>query len=120
MAALIYRAAKTGSSLIYANTTPPSFVAKITIPLLLIAGGPALNLTGLKWAWYDQATPDLFTGPPTDRGNAETTDGSGVIVIPLPNSAKTASGQIGHIEITDSNGDPTVAYRVFAGPWAVD
>lgn len=96
------------------------FSVQVTIPLTSLGGASVANLTGLKWAWHDQPTPDLFTTGPTDKGSAEVTDSLGVIVIPLPNSGKTASGQVGHIEITNSDGNPASTYSVFAGPWAVD
>lgn len=105
-----------GNASITIPANSSSFVAKITVPL----GSAAANLTGLKWAWHDQPTPDLFVGPPTDKGAAETADSAGTVVILLPNSTKTASGQIGHIEIMNSDGTTTTPYSGFVGPWAVD
>lgn len=77
---------------------------------------PAASLTGLKWAWFDQATPDAFVAP-TDKGTAETTDASGVLVVPLANTAK-AAGETGWLIVTDSDGTTTQspAHKAFSGP----
>lgn len=77
---------------------------------------PAASLTGLKWAWFDQATPDGFAAP-TDKGAAETTDASGQLVILLPNTTK-AAGQTGWLIVTDSDGTTTQspAHKAFSGP----
>lgn len=81
---------------------------------------PLPNLTGLKWAWWDQ--PVLNTQiAPTDTGTGATTDTEGVFsVTSLPNSALSA-GQRGWLEITNSDGDPgqTPVGKVAAGPVTV-
>ncbi len=48
--------------------------------------GKALpNLTTLSWAWFDAVDPSLFIAP-TDKGEIETTDGTGLISIKLDNT----------------------------------
>lgn len=80
---------------------------------------PVASATGIKWAWWDATSPASFVAP-TDKGSMETTDGSGVITIPLPNSTKT-NGQIGWLVASTSDGttsqDPPG--RSFSGPAAV-
>lgn len=89
----------------------------VTLALVNATDAPAANLSGLRWAWFDQATPDLFMAP-TDNGTIETTDASGVLSIPLPNS-QLAAGGIGWLIVTNSTGDPTVVHSAFSGPVAV-
>ncbi len=95
--------------------------AVITATVTLTSDGttPRASLTGLKWAWFDQVTPNLFVAP-TDKGAAATTNASGVMTVTLTNTAKTA-GQVGWLVVTDSDG--TVAQspsaKAFAGPVTV-
>jgi hypothetical protein len=93
--------------------------ASATVTLVDESGTPQASLSSLKWAWFDQITPDLFSAP-TDQGLAEITDGSGVLVLDLPNSTKV-SGQVGWLVVTNSDGTPTQspAHRAFSGPVAV-
>jgi hypothetical protein len=91
----------------------------VTLTLTTDGTTPAASLTGLKWAFFDQATPDLFTAP-TAKGSIETTNGSGVLVIPVPGTALTP-GQVGWLTVTDSNGTTTQspAHKAFSGPVTV-
>ena len=97
---------------------PPSGDPTITLTLNSAPSTPAANLSGLKWAWFDEITPDLFNAP-TDTGAVETTDGSGVLVITLPYTTLT-SGQVGFLIITDSNGVPSFDHSGSFGPLAID
>lgn len=78
---------------------------------------PAANLSNLKWAWFDQSSPNLFAAP-TDKGVAETTDGTGVLAISLP-STTLAAGAIGWLIVTNSNGSPSSSHNAFSGPVVV-
>jgi hypothetical protein len=90
-----------------------------TVTVLLDNGDltPAASLSGLRWAWFDQVTPNLFAAP-TDKGTAESTDANGQLVITLPNS-QLPTGGIGWLVITDSAGNPAAAHNAFSGPVAV-
>ena len=55
------------------------------------------NLTGLTFAWFDQASPDLFAAP-TVVGTTESTDGSGVLEINLTGTS-VAVGNTGFLLI---------------------
>jgi len=82
---------------------------------LKIGSTPVANLSGLRWAWFDQATPDALLAP-TDKGTGETTDAAGLLVIPLTNTTK-AAGEVGWLIVTDSNGTTTQdPMRGYAGP----
>jgi hypothetical protein len=92
-------------------------VASVTLSLVSAAGAAASSLTGLKWAWFDQVTPDAFVAP-TDKGSIESTDASGVLTVSLPNSTKTP-GQVGWLIVTDSDGNPATTHKAFSGPVTV-
>jgi hypothetical protein len=95
---------------------PSGLVARtVTLSLVSNAGAAAANLSGLKWVFWDQANPALMTAP-TSAGTVETTDGSGQLVIPVQSSL--ASGAVGWLVITDSDGTTTQnpAHKAFAGP----
>jgi len=104
---------------IYAAAVSEANLASISITLTTNGTTPAASLTGLKWAWFDQITPDLFVAP-TDKGSVGSTNSSGVLALTLPNSTKT-SGQIGWLVVTNSDGTTTQspAHKAFSGPVAV-
>ncbi len=88
-----------------------------SVNLVNASNSAQASLTGLKWAWFDQTTPDAFTTP-TDKGTGEITDGSGVLTVLIGNSGKT-SGQAGWLIVTDSDGNPATVHKAFSGPVAV-
>jgi hypothetical protein len=92
----------------------------VTITLTTQSGVPRANLSGLKWAFWDVATPDQITGAPVNKGTGETTDANGVLVLSVPDSSLT-NAQIGWLNVTDSNGTltQTPRHKAFAGPVAV-
>ena len=92
-----------------------SATAPRTVSLRLTSDGttPRASLTGLKWAWWDVATPNLITTAPTDKGSAGATDSSGDITLSLPGSALSIGGT-GYLVITNSNGVATQT----PAPWA--
>lgn len=104
----------TAGNLMYTAFNAAVKLAEIT--LTSSTGSPQAGLTGLKWAWFDQVTPDLFVAP-TDQGGAETTDGSGVLTITLSNTTKNV-GETGWLVVTNSDGTTTQspAHKAFAGP----
>ncbi len=91
-----------------------------TVTLVNESNAAQSSLSSLKWAWFDEVRPDLFVAP-TDQGSAETTDGSGVLTVDLPNSSR-GSGQVGWLVVTNSDGTTTQspAHRAFSGPVAVN
>jgi hypothetical protein len=95
------------------------WTASATVTLVNESGTPQTGLSSLKWCWFDEVTPNLFNAP-TDQGSTETTDGSGVLTVSLPNSAKTA-GQVGWLIVTNSDGSTTQspAHKAFSGPVSV-
>lgn len=96
----------------------PTGTKTATITLVDAGNTPRASLTGLKWAWWDQPTPNASTTP-TDQGTGASTDGSGVFSITVK-TALAASG-VGWLVVTDSDGTTTQTpvHKSFAGPVAV-
>lgn len=88
----------------------------VTINLVAVAGTAIANLTGLKWAFFANVTPDLFVAPEA-KGAVETTDASGVNVISF--TSALAVGATGWLTITDSDGSATTIHNAFSGPVVV-
>lgn len=87
---------------------------KCEITLTDASGNLSASLSGLKWAWFDQVTPDLFATP-TDQGSTGSTDLSGVFSQDLSGTALTV-GQTGWLTITDSTGSAGFDHNGFSGP----
>lgn len=84
-------------------------MATVTIDLVNKTGTAQASLSSVSWAWFDEDVGAL--NAPTDQGSAETTDGSGEMVITLTVSSLT-SGQTGTLVLYDSTGGKVGAYRV--------
>jgi hypothetical protein len=104
------------SNIAYNATGQVVQVTVVTSPTDLT---PRVNLTGLLWAWFDQATPSSFVAP-TDKGSTATTDAAGLMTLTLTGSTKT-SGQVGWLIFSNSDGTvgQTPAEIAFSGPVAV-
>lgn len=112
VASRAYTAIKNGNYAI-----PPATSASVTF---VDAGGNAIaNLTSLKWAFHDQATPDLWTAP-TAKGATGTTDASGKFSANITGTT-LLPGATGWLVVTDSDGTTTQspAERAFSGPVTV-
>jgi hypothetical protein len=90
----------------------------VTLTLADSSNAARANLTGLKWAFFDTVTPNLFAAP-VSQGTAETTDASGVLVITVQTTL--ASGATGWLVVTDSDGTATQSpsHKAFSGPVVV-
>ncbi len=77
------------------------------------------NLTGLKWAFWDDPIVNTQVAP-TVTGTGATTDSSGVFTVSLAGSA-LGVGDTGWVEITDSDGTVSQSPigKVAAGPVVV-
>lgn len=89
----------------------------ITVKLTSVSNQAIQNIGGLSYAWFDQTTPDAFTQP-TQTGTSESTDITGELLIPLPDSNLWA-GDIGWLIVTNSDGRPATIHKAFSGPVAV-
>lgn len=84
------------------DATGVYFMPTIECTLVDRNGNALAGLSALSWAWFDAEDPANFVAP-TDQGELEATDGSGAIVIELPNSALTA-GQVGALVLRSDSG----------------
>jgi len=111
---------------VFGNTTPPIplnletemavavAATSATVALVNAANSPQASLSGLKWAFFDQATPDGFTAP-SAKGASESTNGSGSLVIDITGTS-LASGAVGWLIVTDSDGTTATVHKAFSGP----
>lgn len=96
------------------STNMPA-ATSVTLTFENRAGTLQANLTNMKWAFFDQASPDLLLAP-VAKGAVETTNGSGVLVLDITGST-LLPGAVGYVIF--SNTDGTVAQSnmvAFAGP----
>lgn len=88
-----------------------------TVTLNMVTSGatPVASVSGLKWAFFDNATPDQL-GIAACQGVGEVTDASGVLTITV--NTTLPSGGVGWLVVTDSDGTTTQtpAHRAFSGP----
>lgn len=82
----------------------PASTRTATVTLTSDGTTPRASLTGIKWAWWDQITPNLAEWP-TDRGSAATTNGSGVMTLSVRSNLPV--GGIGWLVVTNSDGTTT-------------
>jgi hypothetical protein len=91
----------------------------ITLTLVDRTGSARASLTGLYWALFDLNQPDAFAAP-VHQGSGETTDGSGVFSVQIPETDVPAGGDA-WLVISDSDGtagqNPTSI--AFSAPVAV-
>jgi len=85
-------------------------VINIQLTLVDNLGNPLASLTGIKWAWFDSADPNTFAAP-TDKGNAEITDSSGLLDITL-NSTTLTTGQTGTLVLFLGTGTDYASFRI--------
>lgn len=111
------RATDTAGQTVDSNAFSVTIAAAAVGRTVTISLSGAASLSNLEWAWFDQIKPSLF-GAPTDKGSVESTTADGVLVLNLPNSTLSA-GQVGWLELTNSDGNPATAHKGFGGPVAV-
>ena len=85
-------------------------MATVSILLTQRDGTRRADMTSIKWAWFDQTTPNTFAAP-TDTGSAEITDAFGVLEITLVSSTLVA-GQYGCLALSTSDGIDTGLYKL--------
>lgn len=95
--------------------TAPARTASVS---LVSADGTAIAAgASLRFAWFDQVTPDSFDAP-TDKGSVAIGAG-GMVRVPLTHSMKV-SGEAGWLTVTNSDGSPDTVHKAFSGPVKVD
>lgn len=79
---------------------------------------PSANRTGLKWAFFDQVTPDLFDAP-SAQGSGASTNGSGALTLNITGTS-LAPGATGWLTVSNSDGTvQTDGDLDFSGPAVV-
>jgi hypothetical protein len=96
-----------------------SLATTVTVTLTLDGSTPAAGLTGLRWAFFDQSTPNNFVAP-VAKGSGASTNGSGVFSVSIAGTALSV-GATGWLEVTNSDGDVAQAggCKGFSGPVVV-
>lgn len=100
------------------NKRSGGYSRAVTVTLTSDGTTPRASLSGLRWAFWDEAKPDLMACP-ADSGTGETTDASGGLVINI--ASMLPSGGVGWLVVTDSDGTTTQspAHKAFSGPVTV-
>lgn len=98
------------------NTTAAGALAtSVTLTFNDRNGTPRSNLTGMKWAFFDQTTPNNL-GMPSAKGVSATTNSAGVTVVNITGTG-LAPGAIGWLIFSNSDGTATQSNLIsFAGP----
>ena len=95
------------------------FATNLTLVFKNRAGVIQASLTGMKWAFFDTATPDGMTTP-SAKGTGASTSISGVIALNITGT-KLPPGGIGWLIFSNSDGTPTQGNLIsFAGPCVVN
>lgn len=82
------------------------------------AGVARANLTGMKWAFFDQSTPNTLSSP-TAKGILGATNAAGATVLNVLGTSLSA-GQTGWLIFSNSDGTATQSNLIsFAGPVVV-
>jgi len=89
----------------------------VTVTFESRAGVLRASLAGMKWAFFDQASPGAFTAP-VAQGVVETTDGSGVMAISIIGTS-LAPGATGWLIVSNSDGTANATDITFSGPVVV-
>lgn len=101
-----------------ANITVSTTATKrIRFKLIDGTGTPQSNLTGLKWAWFDEAQPRNFSAP-KGKGFNGVTDSQGYIEVNLTSITSLNINDIGFFIVTNSDGTTTQtpSPKTFSGP----
>jgi hypothetical protein len=85
-------------------------VKTVTCTLVDVNGRALPNLSDLSYAWFDEPDPANLSTPVV-KGVTESTDGSGVIEVPISGSSLT-SGQTGLLVLRSSDGESLGAYNL--------
>lgn len=105
-----------GGLLAYAiSTTAPGGASRtVTVTLTTDGSTPAASLSGLKWRFFDNSQPNASLAP-ASTGAGATTNGSGVFSVAV--TTTLASGGVGWLEVSDSDGTTTqTPMKAYSGP----
>ncbi len=102
---------------LYSGITASPPVVAILLTLTDASNLPIPNLTGLRWAWWDQPIVNSQASPSV-TGTGASTDASGVFSVTVLTGSMLSPGGIGWIEVTNSDGTVTQSpvANIAAGP----
>lgn len=109
----------TVASRIFSVLNAGFYSRKVTLPLVDVTGAALASLSGIKWALFDNVTPDALVAP-TARGTGAVTDASGNLLLLIPNTG-VAVGGTGWLVISNSDGtvSQSPVAKAFSGPVVV-
>lgn len=97
------------------TATAVSYATTVTVTFQDRTSNLRTNLTGMKWAWFDQVTPNNLLAP-TAKGTLATTNSSGVAVLNITGT-QLPPGATGWLVFSNSDGTATQTNLIsFAGP----
>lgn len=103
------------ADVVYAGMLTAFYALRAQLTLTTNGTTPVASLTGIRWAWWDAAPPDLSTAP-VDSGTAATTDASGLFSVELTNTT-LSSGDTGTLLAIISDGVAgSTANKAFCAP----
>lgn len=106
---------------IYSATVAEYTATATTVSVTLTSDGinPAASLSGLSWAFFDQAVPSSFAAP-VAKGSGATTTSGGVFTATITGTALTV-GATGWLIVSNSDGTTTQSggHKAFSGPVVV-
>lgn len=103
---------------VYAGMLAAFYSVRCSVTLTTNGSTPAASQTGISWAWWDAAPPNLATAP-VQSGTGATTDASGVFNVTLTSSTLNA-GQTGTLLAIKSDGTAgSTANSAFCAPVVV-
>ena len=90
-----------------------------SITLTIDGSTPVVGASGLRWAFFDEVTPDVFSNP-IAKGTGESTDATGALSVDITGTT-LAPGSTGWLIVTNSDGTTTQSpsAKAFAGPVVV-
>jgi hypothetical protein len=102
-----------GSGVLTAGTLATTASGTLTLD----GSTPAASLTGLRWAFFDQVTPDVLSAP-VAKGAGATTDASGNFSVSITGTTLLA-GAVGFLIIDNTDGTTATNFKGYAGPLVV-
>lgn len=113
----------TGNNSIQSNSSSTGSITtaagtkSVSTTLVNVSGTPLSNLTGLKWAFFDQSNVSSLSTP-VATGSSGSTDANGLFAVNVTTSLPV--GSAGWLIITNSDGNPATNHKCYAGPAVVN
>lgn len=112
----------TGNNSIQSNSSSTGSITtaagtkSVSTTLVNVSGTPLSNLSGLRWAFFDQSNVSALSMP-VASGSSGSTDANGLFAVNVTTSLPV--GSAGWLIITNSDGNPATNHKCYAGPAVV-